>query len=444
MMDAINEKNGDSEFTSLEQTLNGVKDFAVIGDYLTRAKALQLLRSIFQNWINFELERKKLAKADQAYLGLLLTYGSYHLSVCSKDDDIDTALVVPKWISEKSFCFLFGEMLRCQDSVSYVQFVENYGCLLMRTKILGIKFDVVLVRLKKKSVPQYFNISSVTPKVIKKITKKPRRFGGLLTASFILDIVYSKQVFRTALKAIRLWAKECGIYSNTLKYLNGISLAIMTCRICLLYPTEPAETIVYHFMRIYSQWDWRERVRITSDCRHFSDVPHISVSALGLRSLDTLSHVSQDRMRIICRMITDYGFNRMLEIKNHTRPWSYFFERKTFFHTYPYYFALSFQYSNEALWDKFRPIFEKYVRDKSKMYEEKDSVKFAHVNCNAFCGKIGKSKERSVRTWFIGIEFENTEDYFDDTGEDEITGWVVRIRSFKRNQIADYLPPELL
>ncbi|VDO03430.1 unnamed protein product [Rodentolepis nana] len=436
--------NGDSKFDSLEEALNRLGDFAGISDLQKRRKALKLLNSIFKEWVKYEYGKKKRTKSDPTYRKLLLPYGSYRLGVCSEDDDIDTALVVPIWISKKAYFTLFAEMLRVQDSVTYTNLVRNYGSLLMRAKIMGIKFDIVLIRLMKANVPGNFNVYNLTPRAVKKIAIKPKRFGGILTASFILDIVYSKHVFRKALKAIRLWAKSCGIYSNTFKYFNGISLAIMTCRICMFYPVESAEMIVYHFMRIYSQWDWREQVRITASYRHYSATPRISVGGLGIKNnVDTLSHVSQDRMKIICQMIKDCGLNRVLEIKKHNLPWSHLFERKTFFHTYPYYFAISFFYSSEAVLDRLRPLFEIFVRDKSKMYEEKASVKFVHVNCNSYCERIGKDQKPSIRTWFIGIEFVKTEDYFVDTEEDQVSGCETRIRSFKGSQIADYLPPEL-
>uniref|UniRef100_A0A5K3G249 polynucleotide adenylyltransferase n=2 Tax=Mesocestoides corti TaxID=53468 RepID=A0A5K3G249_MESCO len=45
-------------------------------------------------------------------------------------------------------------------------------------------------------------------------------------------------------------------------FLGGVSWAILTCRICQLYPCALPSTIVYLFFTIFSQWPWPKPVRL--------------------------------------------------------------------------------------------------------------------------------------------------------------------------------------
>ena len=52
-------------------------------------------------------------------------------------------------------------------------------------------------------------------------------FMGWKTCSEMLAMIDNKEVFRQALRIVKLWARRRGIYGFNLGYLNGISLVIM-------------------------------------------------------------------------------------------------------------------------------------------------------------------------------------------------------------------------
>jgi poly(A) polymerase len=90
----------------------------------------------------------------------------------------------------------------------------------------------------------------------------------------ILRLVPNIQVFRDALRCIKLWAQrksllffcqnstETGcsfcvgraIYSNVNAFLGGVAWAMLVARICQLYPHAVAGAIVSRFFIIMYQW----------------------------------------------------------------------------------------------------------------------------------------------------------------------------------------------
>jgi len=87
----------------------------------------------------------------------------------------------------------------------------------------------------------------------------------------ILRLVPNVEVFRDALRCIKLWAPRVywlwlvglslkpyilgrAIYSNVNGFLGGVAWALLVARICQLYPKAIAGAIVSRFFIIMYQW----------------------------------------------------------------------------------------------------------------------------------------------------------------------------------------------
>ena len=69
---------------------------------------------------------------------------------------------------------------------------------------------------------------------------------------------FSKTLRFPYFRAVKLWAKGQGLYSNILGFLGGFSWAILVAKTCTEYPdpnVTPAQ-MVHNFFKLFSTWEW--------------------------------------------------------------------------------------------------------------------------------------------------------------------------------------------
>ena len=86
--------------------------------------------------------------------------------------------------------------------------------------------------------------------------------NGSRVAEWICRLVPNFPVFATALRFVKHWARQRGLYSNVLGFLGGVNYAILVAFVCQKYPHVSAGTVVHKFFQTFFQWPWPQPVML--------------------------------------------------------------------------------------------------------------------------------------------------------------------------------------
>lgn len=404
---------------SLEEALANMNIFETSEEIMQRREALLRLQDISNKWIYKKaLEQNLPDHIASATMGKIFTFGSYRLGVNFRGADIDALFVVPRFITRDEFFSEFQAVLTEEEAVEEIHAVVDAFVPVLKLKFMGVEIDLLFAQVDMMSVPENFSLSENTEQLLRNMDERDvRSVNGVRVTEDILNLVFDKDVFKTALKVIRLWAKRKQIYSNALGFLGGVSWGILTCRICQLYPCAAPSTIVYLFFTIFSQWPWPKPVRL----RESEYIPGLNLAVWDprhnppdqyhLMPILTPSYPSQNSTynvqrsnRIIIQREIMNGLNLMKEILLRQRPWSDLFE-PAFFFTYRHYVVVIVTGEEKRSFVELCGLVESRLRVLVGNFETNRYVKIAHVNCRSY-GRGPQDTTDLVKKWFIGMEFD--------------------------------------
>lgn len=244
------------ETKRLEECLRSFNLFESDEEMSHRMTVLSQINTLAEEWIR-EVSRAKNFPPDVAdtMSGKIFTFGSFRLGVHTKGADIDTLLVAPRHVDRADFFASFSEKLKKQPQAEYIHMVEDAFVPVIKTKFDGIELDILFARLALKNIPPDQVLKSA--ELLRNLDQKcVRSLNGCRVTDDILSLVPNLESFKLALRAVKLWAKRRGIYSNVLGYLGGVSWAMLVARTCQLYPTATASTLLSKVFLVFSQWPW--------------------------------------------------------------------------------------------------------------------------------------------------------------------------------------------
>ncbi|KAH8862355.1 Poly(A) polymerase gamma [Schistosoma japonicum] len=365
----------------LEASLAQLNIFETQEEISQRREALVRLQEISNGWIRQKaLEQNLPTHVANSTTGKIFTFGSYRLGVNFRGADIDSLLVVPRFITREEFFSDFQTVLAENPNVEDLHAVVDAFVPVLKMKFMGVEIDLLFAQIDQMSIPENFSLCENTEVLMRNMDERDvRSINGVRVTEDILNLVYNKNSFKVALKVIRIWAKRRNVYSNALGFLGGVSWAILVSRICQLYPYATPSMIVYLFFTIFSQWPWPKPVRlreseyIASLCLPVWD-PRLNPSdQYHLMPILTPSYPSQNSTYNVQRS------NRIIIERE--------LKQGRFRHN------LLFLYLN-------------LLRVLVSNFEVNRYVKMAHINCRAYGKGPNDDDANFVRKWFIGMEFD--------------------------------------
>uniref|UniRef100_A0AAY4E699 polynucleotide adenylyltransferase n=1 Tax=Denticeps clupeoides TaxID=299321 RepID=A0AAY4E699_9TELE len=463
-----------------QKLIEAMKPFGVFEDedeLNHRLAVLGKLNSFVKEWIAEISETKNLPLSAIANVGgKIFTFGSYRLGVHTKGADIDALCVAPRHVERSDFFQSFFDKLKQLDEIKDLRAVEDAFVPVIKFQFDGIEIDLLFARLALQSIPDNLDLrgdSHLRNLDIRCI----RSLNGCRVTDEILYLVPNKENFRLTLRAIKLWAKRRGIYSNMLGFLGGVSWAMLVARTCQLYPNAVAATLVHKFFLVFSKWEWPNPVLLKQPEDSNLNLPvwdpRVNPSdRYHLMPIITPAYPHQNstyNVSTSTRTIMTEEFKNGLtvtdEILQGKAEWSKLFEPPNFFQKYKHYIVLTASASTEENHLEWIGLVESKIRVLVGNLERNEYITLAHVNPQSFPGsKESRIENDFVSMWFIGINFKKMESSesvnidltydiqsFTDTVYRQANninmlkdGMKIEATHVKRKQLHQYLPPEVL
>lgn len=467
-----------------------------------RMEVLGSLHRLVRQWIREESLRKNMPPTVADTVGgNIYTFGSYRLGVHHRGADIDALCVAPRHIDRTDYFASFYELLKTQPQVKDLRAVEDAFVPVIKMNFDGIEIDLLFARLALKEIPDSFDLRDDI--LLKNLDQKcVRSLNGCRVTDEILRLVPNINNFRLTLRAIKLWAKRHGIYSNTLGYLGGVSWAMLVARTCQLYPNALPATLVHKFFLVFSQWKWPQPVLLKQpDSVNLGFPvwdPRVNISdRFHLMPIITPAYPQQNSTFNVCastRTVIMEEFRLGLAITDEIMlgkcTWERLFEAPNFFLRYKHFIVLLASSASTDDQLQWCGLIESKIRHLITTLERNSYITIAHVNPECYNSvplntnngqplalppgarlptdppaEIKKNENGEVianycSMWFIGLVFEKTNLNVDLTHDivsftkavnyqAENTnmlreGMTIEARHVRRKQLPQYLSGSLL
>lgn len=456
----------------LEETLRQFGLFESEEELAHRMDVLSKINQLVKQWIyDVSIKKNMPASVAENVGGKIYTFGSYRLGVHTKGADIDTLCVAPRHIERSDFFTSFVELLRQQDEVKDLRAVEEAFVPVIKMTFAGIELDMLFARLALKDIPEDQDLRDVN--ILKNLDHKcVRSLNGCRVTDEILHLVPNRETFRLALRAVKLWAKRHGVYSNVLGYLGGVSWAMLVARTCQLYPNAAAATLVHKFFLVFSQWPWPKPVLLKQpeESRLGFPVwdPRVNVAdRFHLMPIVTPAYPQQNstfNVSLSTLTVMRHEFRQGLaltdDIMLRRAGWMRLFEPPSFFGRYKHFILLLASTLSKEHHLEWYGLVESKIRILISNLERHPYIALAHVNPESFPPKEPDG-ERFQSMWFIGLQFNKTEHVnidltydtrsFVDTVKRQATAiniykqdMEVDIKYVRRRELGKYLPAHVV
>nr|CAB3264648.1 poly(A) polymerase beta [Phallusia mammillata] len=385
-----------------------------------RLNVLSKVNELVKKFVSKVSEERKLPKTlIDTVGGKLYTFGSYRLGVCARGADIDTLCVVPRHVNRSDFFSTFYNMLKERKEVTDLKAIEEAFVPVIKLQFDGVEMDILFSRLALQVIPEDQDLRDDS--LLKNLDIRCiRSLNGCRVTDEILHLVPNIDNFRLTLRAIKLWAKNKGIYSNMLGYLGGVSWAMLVARTCQLYPNAVSSTLIHRFFWVFSQWEWPRPVLLKQpDENNTLNLPvwdprYNPSDRLHLMPIITPAYPQQNSTYNVTRssltvMKGEFidGYRVTMEIQDNKSSWSKLFDKSNFFNEYKHFIILMASASSDEHFSMWTGLVESKIRILVGYLERNDYILIAHINQTSYpqVTKDNNNKNVNVMRWFLGLRF---------------------------------------
>uniref|UniRef100_A0A8U7MBQ7 Poly(A) polymerase n=1 Tax=Corvus moneduloides TaxID=1196302 RepID=A0A8U7MBQ7_CORMO len=414
----------DKDHIHTQKLIEAMKPFGVFEDQeelFHRTTVLGKLNNFVREWISELAESKNLPPSITEQVGgKIFTFGSYRLGVHTKGSDIDALCVAPSHVERSDFFQSFFEKLKNLEEVKNLRAIEDAYVPVIKFEFDGIEIDLVFAKLSLPTVSDDLDLRDDS--CLKSLDIRCiRSLNGSRVTDEILRLVPNLENFRLTLRAVKLWAKRRGVYSNIMGFLGGVSWAMLVARICQLYPNALASTLVNKFFLIFSKWDWPKPVLLKHLEESFLNLPvwdpRVNPSdRYHVMPIITPAYPQQNstyNVSVSTRAVMVEEFQRGLEVTDEIlkgkSDWSKLFEPLNFFQKYKHYIVLTASAFTEEHHLNWIGLVESKIRVLVGNLERNEFITIAHVQPQSFPGNKDLYKHGYVSMWFLGLVFKKAE-----------------------------------
>ncbi|KAH3686424.1 hypothetical protein WICPIJ_002603 [Wickerhamomyces pijperi] len=382
---------------ALVQELKKQKSFEPEEATLKRGAVLKTLQTLASEFVYRVSRNKNMSEGmSRDAGGKIFTFGSYRLGVYGPGSDIDTLVVVPKHVTRDDFFSVFQELLRERKELDEIACVPDAFVPIIKIKFDGIDIDLICARLDIPQVP--IDLTLTDKNLLRNIDERDlRALNGTRVTDEILTLVPVPSVFKLALRTIKLWAQRHAIYANVFGFPGGVAWAMLVARICQLYPTAVASTVVLKFFQILTKWEWPQpvllkpiedgplQVRVWNPKIYPQDRGHrMPIITPAYPSMCATHNITASTQKIIMTELGK-GLTMMTDITSGQKTWENFFERHDFFHKYKFYLTImGFTRGDDEEHLKWTGLIESKVRLLVQKLENFAGVDLAHPYVKEF------------------------------------------------------------
>lgn len=310
-----------------------------------RIATLKLLHAVNREFIKTVGRQQGMHESQVEQLGgKIFSYGSYRLGVHSPGSDIDTLTVSPRNVKREDFFNTFPIILRKMagaDAITSMTPVPDAFVPVIKLVLNGIEIDLVFASIASRAmIPMNFDVTD--NKILTGMDDSMlKSVNGPRVADETLSLVPEPKTFRTALRAIKYWAKRRAIYANIVGLPAGVAWATLVARVCQMYPKAIGGTLLQKFFGIMKAWNWPTPVQLKEieKGEHKTWNPALypgdrknlmPIITPAYPSMCTTYNMTQSSKTVVVREIAR-GSQITDNIFNGKATWADLFEKHTFF-----------------------------------------------------------------------------------------------------------------